>query len=212
MKKFIWGILNAMGIGAYVQLYLNGYLIDKAWPNSFHKKQAIDGSNNPIPWLTYPFITFIAPRLTNQMTMFEFGAGNSTLWFSKKVKQIKSVEHNKEWYTSLSKNLPNNVSLVFQEDSIDGDYAKEVLAANTKYDIVLIDANDRFHCSKYALQSLSDSGVIILDNSERIEYKVIYDLIQSNGFKFIDFEGLSAGVQINSTTTVFYRPNNCLNI
>lgn len=212
MKKTIWKILNFIGIGAYIQSSLNGYLLDMGWPNSFHKKAAIDKNNAPIPWLTYPFLYFIEPRLNKDLTMFEYGAGNSTIWFSKRLKSIKSVEHNKDWFNNLLSILPDKSNLIFQEDSIDGLYAKEILVENKKYDIVLVDANDRYNCAKYALEALSENGVIILDNTERAEYKEIYDLITAKGFRYIDFEGISAGIHARSITSVFYRTNNCLNI
>jgi hypothetical protein len=212
LTKLIWKILNAIGIGGAIQLLLNGYLVDKGWFSSFSKKQAIDAQGNALPWLTYPFIYFIAPRLSPEILVFEYGAGNSTLWFMKKVKHVRSVEHDKTWFSHIQSNIVGNCKVTFQEDSIDGSYAREVLQDKVKYDLILVDANDRFHCALYATEALSSSGVIVLDNAERIEYKPIYEMLSSKGFKYIDFEGLSPGVQSTNVTTIFYRNDNCLGI
>lgn len=211
-KSIVWKILYALGIGAYVQLALAGYLYEKKWSRSFHAKRALDKDGKAIPWLSYPFLHFFEPRINNEMSAFEFGSGNSTLWFQDRVKTVTSVEHHKGWFNEMSAKVKANVSLVFQEDSIDGDYAKEVTKAGVKYDLILVDANDRFNCARYALQALKADGVIILDNAERPEYKPIYDLMSKEGFRNIEFEGMLGGTHVLDVTTVFYRTQNCLGI
>jgi hypothetical protein len=69
-----------------ISMNTNGYLKNIGWINTFNNKMPVDGNNNPLPWVTYSFIDFISERLTNSMDIFEYGSGNSTLWYSKKVK------------------------------------------------------------------------------------------------------------------------------
>ena len=188
----------------------SGYLIDQGWFNSFISHAPVDSNNNPIPWLTYPFIDFITPRLSNQLTIFEFGAGNSTLFFAKKVREIFSVEHNKDWYDRISELAKGNVNLIYKE--VDDEYPKAIRGLNKKFDIIIVDAEERVNCVKNSLTALTESGVIVLDDSERSEYKEGIDFLKSNGLKQLDFWGISAGLLYKKCTSVFYKNNNCLNI
>lgn len=212
IKKFIWTVLNTLKLGGPLQLLLNGALIDDGWYKSFYGKQSIDNNNQPIPWCTYPFIKFIEPRLKKDFIAFEFGCGNSTLWYSRKITSIKSVEHNKEWYNRMTKQVPSNSTIVYKEINENGDYAKEVLNSHENYDIVIIDGEDRNNCLKYSLGKLTVYGVIVFDNTDRDDYSPSYILLGKSGFKRIDFTGMAPIINTNSCTSIFYRENNCLGI
>lgn len=212
LKKIIWKFLNSLKIGGPVQLLNTGALIDDGWYNSFYKKMSIDKNNNPTPWYTYSFLKFIEPRLKKHFHVFEFGAGNSTLWYSNKVCSINSVDHNKNWYDQLLSNLPSNTKIVFKELTENGEYSKEVLNSNKNFHIIVVDGEDRNNCIKNSFKKLTEDGVIIFDNTERTEYNESYKLLQENGFKRIDFIGMGPIGSWNFSTSVFYKNNNCLGI
>lgn len=211
MKKLFWKILNGFKIGGPIQLYLNSQLKEDGWFNSFYKKESVDKNSNPIPWYSYSFIKFLEPRFKKEFRVFEYGSGNSTLWFSKYVKAVKAVEHDKNWYEKVRAKLPSNAELVYREIE-NKNYAKEVSTSNYKYDIVIIDGVDRNNCVYESINSLSQSGVIIFDNSERKDYKESIKYLFSKGFKEINFMGMCPVTPINTCTSVFYKDENCLGI
>jgi len=47
--------------------------------------------------MTYPAIRFLERRLSNSLEVFEFGSGNSTLWWAERVSRIDSCEHDAQW-------------------------------------------------------------------------------------------------------------------
>ena len=49
-----------------------------------------DGS--PIPWMNYNIISFLEQRLSKDLSLFEYGSGNSTLFFADLVGSVVSVE------------------------------------------------------------------------------------------------------------------------
>lgn len=212
IKDFIWKILISLGIGGPIQLMLNGALIEDGWYKSYNTKKSVDKNGNPLPWCTYPFIKFIEPRLKKSFRVFEFGAGNSTLWYAERVGRIKSVEHDKEWIDYIARNIPNNVEIVHKVLSVDGDYSKEVKNGGEKYDVIVIDGRDRNSCVKNSIKYLTEEGVIIFDNSNLSIYKSSVDLLISNGFKKINFIGMSPVTSHNNCTSIFYKTNNCLAI
>lgn len=212
MKKIIWIILRAFRVSDIIQLKLSSYLRDSGWFISYYKSESVDRHKKPIPWLSYPFIAFLEPRLDKSMSVFEYGSGNSTLWFSERVEKIVSLEHDKAWFEKLTGKMPANASLVFKELQTNGAYAGFIAETAEKYDIIIVDGRDRVNCVKKSISSLSEKGVLVFDNSNVECYQEAMQFLKDNGFRRIDFHGISPITTISTCTTVFYRENNCLGI
>lgn len=190
----------------------NGYLKEIGWINSSNRQMPLDEHNNPLPWVTYPFIDFIEERLTNNLEVFEFGSGNSTLWYAGKVRFVTSVEHDDSWYKKIKSTMPNNVALHYQKLEYAKEYAAFAASQHKHFHIIIVDGRDRVNCIMNAVNSLTEDGVIVLDDSERAPYQEGIDFLIMKGFKKIDFWGISPGFFYKKCTTVFYRSDNCLGI
>jgi hypothetical protein len=203
---------NYSELKVLLSLRHSGYFKDIGWFNAFNSKSSIDRNNNPIPWTTYPFIEFIAPRLNKKLTVFEYGSGNSTLFYAARVKNITTVEHDKSWYEKMIKQIPKNVNLIFEEEDTDGKYCRAITREKTRYDIIIIDAVDRVNCAKISYNFASEQGIIILDDSEREEYAKCKSFLKDKGFKSLEFWGISPGYFNNKCTTIFYKSDNCISV
>lgn len=212
MKKIIWKLLNYIGIGGIVQLQLKSGLKEDGWFKSFHSKQSIDASGEPLAWYNYGFLKFLLPRLQKNFEVFEYGAGNSTIWYAKNVKNVTSVENDKKWVEILSPKLPNNAKVIFKEINEKQDYQQEIATSHQKYDIIVVDGRRRNDCVMFAVDYLTPKGIMILDNAEREDYQPARNFMEKKGFKRIDFWGISPIVAQNTCTCVFYRLENCLDI
>jgi len=189
-----------------------GYLLQTGWFNSFKQGKPFDKDNNPIPWFTYPAVEFLSERLNNEMNVFEFGSGNSTLFFAERVNAITSVEHNNDWYDKISKQKPANANIVYVRDVTSKEYVDGLILSNQKYDIIIVDGIYRNDCIKISLKHLSEAGIIILDDSERDDYTEGIKVLLNNGFRQLDFSGIAPGIFFRKCTTVFYKNENCMNI
>jgi hypothetical protein len=189
-----------------------GYLDEIGWFNAFDSKTPVDQDNNPIPWVTYSFIDFIKERLKKQHTVFEFGSGNSTYFYAKYAGIVVSVEHDKAWFDKIQGTKPENTELIFCELVRDGDYCRMPQKLEETFDIIIVDGRDRVNCCKQAVKSVSETGVIVLDDSEREFYKEGISFLKSKGFKELALTGISPGLFYRKATSVFYRAENCLNI
>ncbi len=190
-----------------------GYLLKSGWLRSIEENGAVDVKGDPIPWITYPALDFLADRVLSEMVVFEYGSGNSTFWWSKRVKKLISCEHDKEWYASFRPEIPDNVTyLLRRAKGGSTDYAMEISKYREMFDILVIDGRDRVNCVKNGLASLHHDGVLIWDNSDREEYQEGFDLLKEKGFKSLDFWGMGALATRRWCTSIFYRQENCLNI
>ncbi len=187
-----------------------GYLANIGWFKAFDNQQAVDGSGLPLPWVTYSFIDFIKPRLNKNLSVFEYGSGNSTLFYANKVGKVVSVEHNQEWFNHIVKAKASNAEMIFTPLEKDGEYAKKAGLMSQKFDIIIVDGRDRVNCCKYSVAALSPNGVLVLDDSEREIYEKARVFLTENGFKELPFTGISPGLFYNKTTSVFYKVDNCL--
>jgi predicted O-methyltransferase YrrM len=161
--------------------------------------------NNPCPWLSPSSVRFLKTYLTKDMVGLEFGSGISTLFTAPKVKQLISVEHNKEWFEMITNRFENdgikNVDYRFiaQNDSnlfsnttfemteklgfeVRKDYVNYYMTVesipNNSLDFLLVDGRARPECLYYALPKMKKNGLIILDNSERAHYKIAFEFMK----------------------------------
>lgn len=172
--------------------------------------ECVDKDGNPIPWYTYPAIEFLGSLDFSTKNVFEYGAGNSTLWWGQRALNVVSVEHNPEWFAKIqSKLLRNNygnVKLILEPNK--DKYIKSILQQDLQFDVVIIDGRWRGFCASVIGEKLNlkDGFMIVLDNSDwypkTAEFiKEKYDAIR------IDFHGFSPINSYTLTTSIFISRN-----
>lgn len=188
------------------------YLYKTGWMESMKLDSPCDRDGNPLPWINFPTITFLREHLHDDIRMYEYGSGFSTLFYSALVKEVTSVEHNRAWIDVIEKKMPENVRLIHREKDIDGDYCRSIAMDDAVYDVVIVDGRDRVNCVKQGIERLSELGVVILDDSSRPRYEEAIEYAREKGFRVLHIEGLKpTGKRINRTT-FFYRDANCLGL
>lgn len=211
-RKFVVWLLTQFHLYSVFKLRSSGPIKEDGWFRSFEEGASVNNDGDPIPWFTYPAYEFIKRRINKEMSVFEYGCGASTLWWASEVKLVVSCEHDKQWYENIHSKIPENVNLIYAELEYGGDYSKKISEYERNFDVLVIDGRDRVNCALNSLQALKLEGVIIWDNSDREEYREGYDFLRINGFKKLEFVGLTPIVSFKTETGIFYRPNNCLGI
>lgn len=204
IARIIWAIFSL--------LKKDSYLIQVGWFNSIGRRFEIYEESTLSPWFTYAAVSFLENRLNKEMSIFEFGSGNSTLWWSQRVKNVVSVDHDLQWYSHLKNLIPANVEYLHYEMKPGGEYSKSVKNYENTFDIIAIDGRDRVNCVKNSISALKPDGIVIWDNSDREKYRDGYAFLLEKGFKRLDFEGMGHFWAVGWCTSIFYRSNNCLNI
>lgn len=193
---------------------VKGYLYNNGWVKSLIKGFPVTKKGEIIPWFTYPAISFLQeklPLIKKSYKVFEYGSGNSSFYFAKWAQNVVSVEHNKKFYQRITNSpLPKNLTILLHENM--DEYINCIAKQGCLFDIIIIDGKERVRCTEVSLKYLTDDGIIIFDNSDRDSYNNAYEILNSSGFKKIDFVGLGALSFEGWKTTIYYRDINILGI
>lgn len=216
MKQFVKSTWpkQTMGWRLYRDLVLNSdsYLHTTGWLRSLEQAKPLDATNSPVPWMNYPVVQLLSERLPKEAVLFEFGSGHSTAFWGRHVAQVYSIEYDRKWLDTIAPNLPSNAKVYFCEQDRDGKYCRSVGIPGVSFDVVVVDGRDRVNCVLQALKFVTDSGVIILDDSSREKYRDAFVATREAGFKALTLAGLKPTGLGTDATTIFYRPNNCLGL
>lgn len=165
------------------------------------------------PWWGKTIIDLICKRLNKKMRVFEWGMGNSTLFWSQYVAEVVSVESDREWYQKMNTIVQGNAFPRYCKLEYDGEYCRAILNEQGKFDIILIDGRDRVRCAYNSLEKLKENGVIIWDNSERKYYQEGYDFLKEYGFKQLELCSVIYGNPgVGDYTSIFYKEDNVLGL
>lgn len=185
---------------------LAGTVRRMGWFKSARIGKAVNGVGLPIPWWSYPFISFLDERLTDNLRVFEFGSGHSSLWLMERVAEVTTSEVEDSWADYISSIASPKVRLKRVSE------LHEAIVDEGKFDLVVVDGGDRVRCARAALEHLADGGVIIWDDSDWRLFREAWPEFEAHGFRELPFEGLQPIMGISCRTSVLYRQVNCLGI
>lgn len=153
-------------------------------------KKVIDEDGAPVPWLTYPCIYYLKQLDFSGRSVFEYGVGSSTEFWSARAKRVISVEHDAIWAGKIRALALPNVEVVCTS----GQPYVAACDRAAPHDVIVIDGCWRYDCAATCLRALSSDGMVILDNSER--YPAITELLRGAGLIQVDFHWGRSGQQI----------------
>lgn len=161
--------------------------------------QSINKNGEPIPWYTYPMIEYVQQLDFSQKTVFEYGSGNSTLFWAKRSKHVVAIEDDPVWYEQIKPKLPANVTYILVDNK--EAYIQAIHQFPNLFDVIIVDGSHRYDCILSARPRLSNTGFIILDNSDWFVEATAFlrgsDLIE------IDMAGFNPINGYATTTSIF---------
>jgi len=183
----------------------------EAWKES--QKEGRGTMADQQPWLSYAAIDHLDRFTKKDMRVFEYGGGGSTLYFTKRVAEVVTVEHHPEWFAKLADDfaargiqnwtgrlipgedgVPQNASIGDPDAYVSDDednkgknfkaYASAIdRFADEYFDIVLVDGRSRPSCTKHAIPKVKRGGWLVIDNSDRTYYLDAFRKILSEDFE-----------------------------
>jgi hypothetical protein len=190
----------------------------------------IKDSDGHTPWFTFSAISYLKEILKRNTKVFEYGAGNSTIFFNNNVDECYSVDHNPGWVSTVLSSNPtakiigcdeNNIPIdsavelveKFRQESFElpvhanklhnvehgllnfeyANYASQLTRwEKGYYDLIIVDGMARSLSGYIAAHMISDTGYIVLDNSDRWQYNSLQQYLIDQGFGRLDFAGMGA--------------------
>ncbi len=168
---------------------------------SIKNSSSINEKDETIPWYTYPAIEFLNQFDFSDKKVFEFGLGNSSLYWSERSLSLISIEHDYGWFNKMNDNIRSNQRLFLKKNK--DEYVKSINTFETKFDIIIIDGVFRQDCSMEVEKNLNlESGIVILDNSDWYAETAKF-LRDSMNMIQIDFHGFGPINSYTWTTSLF---------
>ena len=168
---------------------------------SIKNSSSINERGEPIPWYTYPAIEFLNQFDFSDKKVFEFGLGNSSLYWSERCLSLISIEHDQDWFNKIKNNIRSNQRLFLRKNK--DEYVKSINELESEFDIIIIDGGYRQDCAKEVKKKLNrESGIVILDNSDWYAETAKF-LRDSLNMIQIDFHGFGPINSYTWTTSLF---------
>jgi hypothetical protein len=169
-----------------------------------------------VPWISYSAIEFLDSYLNNELDVFEFGSGGSTIYFGEKARSVISVEESKTWAEAVTREL--DVRRIENACIIDSDWdiSTGVEGLNSSnyldslegyFDLIFVDGQCAYPrelirpiCYFKAVNHLKAGGIIVVDDSWRYD-----SLLKDSGYtsKTV-FKSLGPCRPGVTTTTVYH--------
>jgi len=160
-------------------------LAKHGYESTVQSKLPVAADGSPIPWYTYPAVEYFNQLDAKDLRIFEYGCGNSSMYWSSKGALVWSVEHDASWHERMNARSAKLQGLYLAQSA--AEYASAIDRVDGQFDIVIIDGVWRNECAMAALPRLRAGGIIILDNSDW--YTDVAALIRARGFFQVDFNG-----------------------
>ncbi len=184
-----------------------------AWPQLISSaRQRVSRHQPTTPWLASSAVAFLDESIQATWNVFEFGSGASTAWYAQRAGTVESVENNPEWHRQVSEQLAHagveNCTLTWLDSSRDfPSYLEQY--SDDSFDLVVVDGYEarsghRIECLKVAKSKTKPGGLIVLDDSDRLEYRAADDILM--GWTVRRFISVKPFPLASVETSVFIRP------
>ena len=140
------------------------------------------------PWLAPGAADEVLTRTPAGGTVFEWGAGSSTLWFDNHGFSVISLETDETWAREIQDRTTERCQVVLMQERAPG-YSTPDLAG---YDLVLIDGRSRNACGLHVADTAPSGSYVVLDDSHRGEYAPAMEALSRRSVWQQHWPGLSA--------------------
>jgi hypothetical protein len=170
---------------------------------SMKKRSCINKNNNPIPWYTYPAIEYPNNLDFTDKNLFEYGSGNSSLWWRERCKKIISIEADEKWFSKIQ-NLKNSNF----DCRLEIDKKKYILQTDIfGSDIIIIDGLWRSECADFVIAQIDNNKInpnmLIFDNSDWYPKTISKLNDRLKHWVQVDFSGFGPINGYTWTTSIF---------
>lgn len=162
-----------------------------------------------MPWLTFDAIRHIERNLPTNANVFEFGSGNSTLFWLSKGATVFSVENDIHWHDLVSAELTRrnlrSCRLIHATD-LDAYVGAIYSCPERSQDLILIDGAYRRDCVAAAIPYVRPGGMLVVDNTDWHWFHENPIEGIPNDWPFTRYPGYCPMLGHKSETSIWTRP------
>jgi predicted O-methyltransferase YrrM len=132
-----------------------------------------------LPYMTNDEIVDLVSYITKDTEMLEIGGGNSTIFLSKLVKRLVTIEHDLKWSKSIKESL-KDLNINWQLHVVEPNWPQQhpfhpaengqftnyvnfiSTLSDNQFDVVLIDGRDRVKSSLASIPKLKVGGILLI--------------------------------------------------
>jgi hypothetical protein len=170
-------------------------------------RSCVDAEDNPVPWYTYPALEYLRRLDFSASNVFEYGSGNSSLWWAGRSRSVTSVESDPDWYARIGVAARTMSNFHYRLARDRDDYVRS--PGVSEADIVVIDGKHRFDCTRHLIEGLARHAyrcrMVIFDNSDWYP-RSIGEIATRLGWAQVDFAGFGPINDYTWTTSIFLAP------
>ena len=186
----------------FIQMWEQEFAIAR----TMDEKICVDKDGNPLPWYTYPAIEYLLQFDYRNKKIFEYGCGYSSLFWAERAKKVVSIEDNAEWLAKWRREFKApNLEIRAREEG--PGYENSILEGKDRFDVIIIDGKRRSYCAAAALRKLAPGGMVVLDDSDRVntseEYVEAIEMLRGANLIQVDFYGFCPMNNFTKTTSLF---------
>lgn len=173
------------------------------------RSRAMDKAGQPVPWYTYPAVSYLAQLDFSDADILEFGGGQSTIWWSERARTVTCLEANETWSGELSQRLKHCTGVTVRHVASPEESAR--LVEKRSFDVIIVDDGSgvgpegRQRNAETAFGSIRAGGLIVVDNADAEYSEPILRSASNGGWNRIDFMGFTPGSLGQSCTSVFFK-------
>lgn len=168
---------------------------------SIREGRPVRSDGSAIPWYTYPAIEYLSQFDFSNASVFEFGAGYSSIFWAQRARAVISIESDPRWVEHLQAGFRPNQKVLLREGR--DDYVNAIREQADLFDLVIVDGRWRHACVESAMEKVTEDGLIVLDNSDR--YPDATRRLRNSGRFQVDFSGFGPVNNYAWTTSIFLR-------
>lgn len=183
---------------------VEGVLVGHGYRRSFEAGLPVDRNGEPVPLYTYPAIEYLDQLDFGACDVFEFGSGQSTLWWSRRARSVTAVEHDDRWARRLGDAGRANVRCVFAPRFVmeSGERYAGLAGGDRRHHVIVLDGLHQHDCARAARAALAPGGLVILDNSDF--YPDTCRLLREQDLLQVDLAGFKPCHAETQVTSLFF--------
>lgn len=186
----------------FIEMWQTEFAIER----TIDEKVCLDKDGKPLPWYTYPAIEYLIQFDYRDKKVFEYGCGYSSLFWAERAEKVVSIEDNPKWFEKWRQEFQvPNLSIYWRDE---GEiYENAIFEDDVLYDVIVVDGKRRAECAAAAVKKVAPGGMIILDDSDRIntslEYVQAVEALKAANLIQVDFYGFCPMNNYTKTTSLF---------